>query len=195
MPSTWLYQSVLQLTFDLFRRPPVKITGLVPDEILRGQAADLLQKIECPDLASRVEVVWNSRLTTTAGQAQYRDRRIILNPRLREFGDAEIDRTLRHELAHLLAHHRAGRRRIAPHGPEWRQACQDLGMPDETRCHALPMKRRTVRRKYLYLCAHCHSSFPRVKTFRKKVACLQCCRVHNQGRYDERFLLRLARKL
>jgi predicted SprT family Zn-dependent metalloprotease len=40
----------------------------------------------------------------------------------------EIDRTLRHELAHLLAQFRVGRRRIAPHGPEWRIACRDLGI-------------------------------------------------------------------
>ena len=37
----------------------------------------------------------------------------------------EVDRTLRHELAHLLAQWRVGRRRIAPHGKEWRQACRD----------------------------------------------------------------------
>ena len=46
----------------------------------------------------------------TAGMA-YPSRGLIhLNPRLREFGDDEVNRTLRHELAHLLAHHRAGRR-------------------------------------------------------------------------------------
>src|ERR1700687_2873461 len=40
----------------------------------------------------------------------------------------EIERTLRHELAHLLAQFRVGRRRIAPHGAEWRRACRDLGI-------------------------------------------------------------------
>ena len=63
---------------------------------------------------------------------------ISLNPRLCEHGADEIDRTLRHELAHLLAQFRAGRRRILPHGAEWREACRDLGIADEKRCHTLP---------------------------------------------------------
>src|ERR1700730_17806348 len=57
--------------------------------------------------------------------------------------DDEIDRTLRHELAHLLAQFRAGRRRISPHGEEWRQACHDLGIGDEVRCHNLPFHAKT----------------------------------------------------
>src|SRR5207237_3228502 len=42
----------------------------------------------------------------------------------------EIERTLRHELAHLLAQWRNGRRRIAPHGSEWSRACRALGLGD-----------------------------------------------------------------
>ena len=80
-------------------------------------------------------------MRSTAGMAYPRRSLVTLNPRLREFGDEEVDRTLRHELAHLLAHHRAGRRRIAPHGPEWARACRDLGLATKSaatisRCRA-----------------------------------------------------------
>ena len=85
-----------------------------------------------------IRVEWNPRLKTCAGRADFRNSLISLNPRLRDHGLSEIDRTLRHELAHLLAQFRAGRRRILPHGPEWRQACRDLVIADETRCHNLP---------------------------------------------------------
>ena len=38
---------------------------------------------------------------------------------------------------------------IAPHGAEWRQACRDLGIPNESRCHDLPLKRIRSRAKIL----------------------------------------------
>jgi predicted SprT family Zn-dependent metalloprotease len=100
---------------------------------------------------------------------------------------AEVDRTLRHELAHLLARCRHGRRAIAAHGPEWRQACIDLGLTDEKRCHELPLPRRRLERKYLYRCRFCKLEVRRVRPFRRAVACLKCCRAYNRGRYDERF--------
>jgi predicted SprT family Zn-dependent metalloprotease len=112
---------------------------------------------------------------------------VHLNPRLREFGDGEVDRTLRHELAHLLAHHRAGRRRISPHGREWQQACRDLGLADEKRCHDLPLPRREVRARHFYRCPGCATVLRRVRPLRPKSACLACCRQHSGGRYAERF--------
>ena len=71
---------------------------------------------------------WNARMRTTAGVAVASRWEIWLNPALRGISPHEVERTLLHELAHLLAQHRVGRRRIAPHGQEWRQACQDLGI-------------------------------------------------------------------
>jgi predicted SprT family Zn-dependent metalloprotease len=112
---------------------------------------------------------------------------ITLNPRLCQIGDDEVERTLRHELAHLLAQHRAGRRHIAPHGPEWHQACRDLGIPDEKRCHTLPLPRRELTARHFYRCPVCTQEIPRVRPFRSKTACLDCCRRHSRGRYDDRF--------
>jgi SprT protein len=105
----------------------------------------------------------------------------------------EIDRTLRHELAHLLAQWRVGRRRIAPHGLEWRQACRDLGIADEARCHNLPFASKTHAARYVYRCPNCRQEFPRVRRIRRAIACLACCRAHNRGEFDARFKLRLIK--
>jgi predicted SprT family Zn-dependent metalloprotease len=167
--------------------PLIACTGR--DPALEGHARQLLSPLGGHDLATRVIVRWNPRMRSTAGTALASRSLVTLNPRLREFGEEEVDRTLRHELAHLLAHFRAGRRRIAPHGPEWRQACRDLGLVDEARCHTLPLPRRELRAKHRYRCPACAVEVPRVRPFRRKTACYACCRQHNRGRYHDRFRL------
>ena len=162
------------------------------DSTLEKQARALLQDLGASALAKSVCVEWNPRMRSTAGRADYRKNVVALNPAIRTH-EREIDRTLRHELSHLLAHARAGRKRIAPHGPEWRRACADLGIPDEQRCHAMPLPTRTLRKHFLYRCANCGITFPRVRKIRRTVACLACCREHNRGRFDRRFKLRLIK--
>lgn len=146
-----------------------------------------------PQISESVTVEWNSRLQTCAGRADFRNLRITLNPRLVEHGYQEIDRTLRHELAHILAHARAGRRRIQPHGLEWRRACHDLGIGDEKRCHNLAALVSRRARRFLYKCPNCRRDFPRVRRIRRAIACLACCRAHNRGKFDARFRLKLAK--
>jgi predicted SprT family Zn-dependent metalloprotease len=179
----------LQQLAGVFRKVVVP-TAPAPPAVTEGVEATaraLLGSIGCTALAAVVRVVWNPRMRSTAGLAYPRQNLVKLNPRLCEFGAAEIDRTLRHELAHLLAHHRAGRRRIAPHGPEWAQACRDLGLVDEQRCHDLPLPRRKMPPRHAYRCPHCGTVLQRVRPLRGKSACLACCRRHSGGSYDERF--------
>ena len=164
---------------------PRSASRLRADPLLEDFANQLLQAAKCRGL--HVFVSWNPGLRTTAGLASWRERRIILNPKLLEVSAAEVQRTLRHELAHLLAQHRAGRRRIDAHGGEWREACRDLGIPNESRCHDLPFKRRRVERKFFYACPECHSILARVRPLSRRVACIKCCRKHNGGKYMERF--------
>lgn len=140
------------------------------------------------DCAIRVE--WNARLKSCAGRADFRAKLISLNPRLHDH-PAEIERTFLHELAHILAHLR-NRRRISPHGDEWREACRDLGIAGEKRCHNLPFPIRERIRRFLYKCPNCAQNFPRVRKIRRAIACLACCRAHNDGEFDARFRLRLV---
>jgi predicted SprT family Zn-dependent metalloprotease len=150
-------------------------------------ARALLRQTDGAAMAERLVLRWNPRMRSTAGSAHFAKCLVTLNPKLAAFGEAEIDRTLRHELAHLLAYHRAGKRRISPHGPEWRRACADLGLPGESRCHDLPLPRRSQARKYTYLCKTCGALVRRVRPLRPRSACSKCCSEHNRGRYDPRF--------
>jgi len=157
---------------------------------LEETARDLLRANGATQITAELRVEWNSRLKTAAGRADCRQKLISLNPRLSEY-PSEIDRTLRHELAHILAQFRAGRRRILPHGTEWQQACVDLGIADEKRCHNLPFPARTYAARFVYHCPSCRQEFSRVRRLRRAVACLACCRKHNAGKFDPRFRLRL----
>lgn len=145
------------------------------------------EKLSLGKLSTKVRVRWNNRMRSTAGRASWPDGLIELNPRLKEFGEEELWSTLRHELAHLVAYARVGRRRVAPHGPEWRQACVDLGIPNERPYHDLPLPSRRMKRKHLYVCRNCQVEWWRVRPFRRAVACYDCCRKHNGGEYDERY--------
>ncbi len=160
------------------------------DVSLEVKACVLLRSLGATRLARIIRVEWNARLKTCAGRADYRSKLILLNPQLL-YHPGEIDRTLRHELAHLLAQFRAGRQRILPHGLEWRQACRDLGIGDEKRCHNLPFPASERIRRYLYRCPNCQRDFPRVRPIKHAVACSACCRAHNGGEFHTRFRLRL----
>ena len=167
------------------------------DHALEGKSRNLLRELGAAKLAREVRVEWNPRLRTAAGRADFREKLISLNPRLSDHGVRaglavdEIDRTLRHELAHLLAQFRVGRRRIAPHGSEWRDACRDLEIGDEVRCHNLPFATRAQTVRFVYRCPNCRQKFPRVRRVLRAVACLACCRKHNGGDFDARFRLKL----
>jgi predicted SprT family Zn-dependent metalloprotease len=162
------------------------------DFALEAKARELLQALDAAELARDVRVEWNARLFSAAGRADFRRTLVSLNPRLREHDSGEIDRTLRHELAHLLAQFRAGRRRLSPHGAEWRKACRDLGIGDESRTHALPFPVQRRTRRFLYKCPRCGKEFPRVRRIRRAVACLDCCRKFNRGKFEKTAQLRLV---
>jgi SprT protein len=152
------------------------------EEMCRGWLIDL----ELTGAAQLVKVQWNARLRSTAGYASFPAWRIELNPRLLGL-EGQVIRTLKHELAHLIAYHRAGRRRIEPHGQEWKAACALLGIADEKACHQLPLPRARQKRTLAYRCESCGYVLHRVRRFRRPTACLSCCAKHNGGRYDVRF--------
>lgn len=156
------------------------------DRNLEAQSKAWLVSLGLPEGAEKVQVVWNAKLRSTAGYARWPQWLVELNPRLVEF-EGQVDRTLKHELAHLIAFARAGRSKIEPHGWEWRLACADLGIPDESARHTLPLPRTKQKRKFVYACPVCLTAVERVKRFRRHTACLACCRKHNRGAFDARF--------
>jgi len=160
-----------------------------PDPGMTSWCKDAAHSFGLPELARKVRVSWNPRMRTTAGRAWWPDRTIELNPKLRDFSDTEVWRTLKHEFAHLLAYERCGRRRIDPHGAEWQAACAELGIAGETTYHSLPLKGRKMKRKHSYACPSCLAVVLRVRPMRRAVACYSCCKKHNGGNYHDRFRL------
>lgn len=160
-----------------------------PDSGLTEWCRERAEMLGLPELARRVRVRWNARMQTTAGRAWWPDRLIELNPKLKSQPQEEMWRTLRHELAHLVAYERAGRRRIEPHGAEWRAACAELGIPNEQPYHTLPFTRKRMRRNFAYTCPYCFSVLRRVKRIKRPVACYDCCRKFSGGNFDPRFKL------
>ena len=207
MPSLRQLELEFRSTNLLFVRPPGVSPGELINEsackmpaghtaetaVLLKTARELLRSLGAKRIATELRVECNSRLKTAAGRADYRQKLISLNPRLVEH-PAEIDRTLRHELAHILAQFRAGRRRISPHGSEWQQACRDLGIAGEKRCHTLPFPAKSYAPRFIYRCPNCWRDFPRVRRIKRTVACLACCRAHNGGEFDARFRLELMNR-
>ena len=177
---------------DFIFPPAFSPVVLGRDAALEMKAREILVALDAEKLGREIHVEWNARLFSAAGRADARRNLISLNPRLREHDSAEIERTLRHELAHLLAQFRAGRRRVSPHGAEWRRACRDLGIADEARCHTLPFPVRQRARRFLYRCSRCGKDFPRVRRIKRPVACLECCRKFNRGKFDPGARLRLV---
>ena len=153
---------------------------------LEAECGRLLNVLGMSAMTQKLQIVWNARLRSSAGFASFPAWRIELNPRLREFA-GQVERTMKHELAHLIAFQRAGHTRIEPHGAEWRKACEDIGIPDERAHHHLPLPRNEVKRNFIYVCVSCGLVVRRVRRFRRYSACRTCCSRHGDGSYDERF--------
>ena len=179
----------LEFIFSRKKKPVKQKLGQGGDSVLTAQCSGHLQQLGLENLAHQVVVEWNPRMRTTAGRAFWPCARIELNPKLNELVPDEVQRTLLHELAHLVAYARAGRRKISAHGEEWRQACSDLGIAGESATHTLPLPGRTMTRKWRYVCPACHEGFDRVRKMKRRAACYTCCRKHNGGYYHLKYRL------
>ena len=157
------------------------------DDGLTRRAFDLCVAAGVPSLAPRVTVRWNPRMRSTAGRAFWPEALIEMNPALRDISAKEVERTFLHELAHLITYERVGNRRIQPHGIEWQQTCSELGISGERAGHRLPLPRRTLSRKWRYVCPHCRAHTDRVRRMRGNAACRECCLQFAGGAYDRRF--------
>ena len=166
------------------------------DEELTARCQDLVRLLDLDDLMDRLVVEWNPRMRSCAGRAFWPQGLIQLNPRLASISDSEVERTILHELAHLIAYERYPYRAIKSHGKEWRQACVDVGIPGEKATHELALPSRSHRRQWQYECPRCKKSFERVRRYKSAVACYECCRKTTGGTYNPSFQLievRLAR--
>lgn len=98
---------------------------------------------------------------TTAGYAVYGKFQdvayIRLNPVIfADHPDKFIERTVPHEMAHIMAHYyyKARNYRITPHGREWKNVMRLLGIEDIKRCHSYSVRPDQCKRqqKHAYKC-------------------------------------------
>ena len=115
-------------------------------------------------------VVWNRRLRTALGRADFGGRTIELNPTLVDRHPEELLPTLVHELCHLVAGARAG------HGPRWREAMRALGAEPRA-CHRLDVSDLAARRRaWLWRCTGCGESYRRRRRDAHRYRCGRCGR-------------------
>jgi predicted SprT family Zn-dependent metalloprotease len=115
-----------------------------------------------------LQVIWNRRLRTALGRADFGARTIELNPTLLDRHPEELLPTLVHELCHLVTGVRAG------HGPRWREAMRALGVRAEA-CHRLDVRDLTARRRtWIWTCVRCGETYPRKSRAARRYRCGRC---------------------
>ncbi|HEY3780145.1 MAG TPA: SprT-like domain-containing protein [Fimbriimonadaceae bacterium] len=119
---------------------------------LEAAAQTLLQEL-CAQfpLGYTARIAWRG-YRVSAGMAYYKTGIIGLS-RIVLQDEAQMQLTLRHEYAHLLAYVRHGKAG-AGHGEPWKQAMIDLGLPPKVR-HNYEVQRNAKRQQVGYLCQRC----------------------------------------
>jgi predicted SprT family Zn-dependent metalloprotease len=105
------------------------------------------------------------RFRTTAGTADFVRFHISLNRKLL-VTEGRLRLTTLHEYAHLLAVARSGIKGRG-HGPAWRQAMKDLGLPCRVR-HDYEVTRNSSKQVVIYACQKCQAKFPRRRALPRK---------------------------
>ena len=101
---------------------------------LRERCVELLEHWRVAD--TDVDVVYNGRLSTTAGRAFVRRGCIELNPRLLQREPDALDGVLIHEAAHVAAYRLFGEN-IPAHGRQWRSLMRLAGQHQSFKAHVL----------------------------------------------------------
>ncbi len=136
------------------------------DAPLTAYADHLLNQL-CSDfpMGYRPQLLWKNRLRVTAGMAYTAEGKIALSSVLLDSRE-KLERTLKHEYAHLLAVARHGKRATG-HGKHWRQAMLDLGEKPEV-YHRYPAKRNQSRQRVGYVCDRCGVTVVRKRRLPKR---------------------------
>lgn len=135
--------------------------SLVRPELLEHAEALLERLCERFPLGYVPAVKWRM-LRVSAGLAHFREGAISLSVEILTDEERLTD-TLLHEYAHLLAFARHGEAGKG-HGPAWRQAMADLGLPPIVR-HRYAVRRNGARQTVHYVCARCGIRFERRRRF------------------------------
>ncbi len=101
-----------------------------------------------------------------------------------------IEDVIRHEIAHAIDFERRGR---SDHGRTWKAICKRVGA-DPTRLYETQNAEAfLIPGKYVARCPACEQEIAYFRRPSRPRACKRCCDLHAQGRYDERFRLRVVK--
>jgi predicted SprT family Zn-dependent metalloprotease len=121
--------------------------------------------------------VWLPRSVGQFGVARFGPKEIGLSRPLTLLNDEkEVRDTILHEIAHVLAGSRAG------HGPAWRRVALMIGCNGD-RQHVA----KTPPAPKVGTCPSCGRTTKRHRV-RKALACGECCRTKNGGRWSEDYV-------
>jgi len=94
--------------------------------------------------------------------------------------------TIKHEIAHVLTRLKYGHT-VNSHGKEWQEMCKVVGIKPEVRAPLYLLKPKG----YVYVCPHCGKEHNFYRKLRVEHACYSCCIKHNNGQFDDKFILKL----
>ncbi|MBI5498161.1 MAG: hypothetical protein HY904_24375 [Deltaproteobacteria bacterium] len=134
-------------------------------------------------------VVVNPRLRALVGRVVFAERRIELSGYhlAQEYARHVAFKTLEHEMLHLWLDARG---LPSGHTSLFKEMARDRAIPV---WHALPYPKNQFRpRTHVYECPACERRVERARrlSLTQRSACGACCRLHNGGRFDERFVMR-----
>jgi predicted SprT family Zn-dependent metalloprotease len=104
--------------------------------------------------------------------------------------DTQIRNTILHEIAHALSVEIYGIREGKGHGANWKSVAKQIGCNGE-RCYNGDSVNKP-KSKYTLVCDSCNNETPKYKVVRRTVACGKCCREYNNGKYSDKYRLRLV---
>ena len=103
--------------------------------------------------------------------------------------DTEITDTILHELAHAFSVHVYGVKEGRGHNYNWKHIAKQIGCNGE-RCYD-SSNINMPKSKYSLVCDSCKKETPKHKMTKKSYACGKCCNEHNNGKFSEKYRMRL----
>ena len=128
---------------------------------------------------------WNFRFDRARrrfGSCDFSTRTISLSQILVELNPpTKVRDTILHEIAHALVGPRHA------HGAIWKSKIVELGGDPRARFRENEVE--IPAGKFVAICRNCGKEFPVFRRSGKKVACRECCRRFNSGKFSAKFLL------
>jgi predicted SprT family Zn-dependent metalloprotease len=130
---------------------------------------------------------WNfkfDRARRRFGSCNFSNKTISLSEILTELNSSQkVLNTILHEIAHALVGPRHA------HDSVWKQKVAEIG--GEAKARFRESEVTIPKSKLVAICPNCKKEFPTFRR-RKNVACRDCCRKYNSGKFNPKFCLKFC---